>query len=264
MLLTLGSQAPVLAATFSDLVVNIDATVNGHPDHGHVPVSVAAITGVYRATLVNPSLDATAAHTAWCYACSVPSWRTHYGIRFADASTITRGSATLMESTAQAAFDATPADRLVIHFLTPTQQNLEMFVPDNVVADNGGGVSFLLERFVVLDVDGDGDQDPLTDGLLVLRRLFGFTGAVLVEGAVDSANCSRCTAVDIEAYLALIASALDVDGSGVNGALTDGLLVLRWLFGFTGATLTAGAVDAVACTRCETAAIEERLQELRD
>jgi hypothetical protein len=32
---------------------------------------------------------------------------------------------------------------------------------------------------------------------------------------------------------------VNVDGNGVKGALTDGLLFLRWLFGFTGATLTA-------------------------
>ena len=36
-----------------------------------------------------------------------------------------------------------------------------------------------------LDVDGDGEVEPLTDGLLILRNRFGFTGATLVAGAVD-------------------------------------------------------------------------------
>ena len=37
-----------------------------------------------------------------------------------------------------------------------------------------------------------------------------------------------------------IPAVLDIDGNGATAALTDGLLVLRYLFGFTGATLTAG------------------------
>ena len=36
----------------------------------------------------------------------------------------------------------------------------------------------------VLDIDGDGATDALTDGLLVLRYQFGFTGATLITGAV--------------------------------------------------------------------------------
>jgi DNA-binding beta-propeller fold protein YncE len=57
------------------------------------------------------------------------------------------------------------------------------------------------------DIDGDGQTEPLTDGLLLLRYLFGFTGATLVSGAVDVVNCTRCTAAVIEAYLgALIAN----------------------------------------------------------
>ena len=35
---------------------------------------------------------------------------------------------------------------------------------------------------------------------------------------------------------------LDIDGNGAIGALTDGLLVLRFLFGFTGVTLVSGAI----------------------
>ena len=42
---------------------------------------------------------------------------------------------------------------------------------------------------------------PLTDGLLMLRRLFGFSGNVLISGAVNTAGCTRCTASEIEAYL---------------------------------------------------------------
>ena len=57
------------------------------------------------------------------------------------------------------------------------------------------------------------------------------------------------------------AATLDVDGNGTTEPLTDGLLVLRFLFGFTGATLTTGAVGA-GCTRCDAAAIVAYLQSL--
>jgi DNA-binding beta-propeller fold protein YncE len=51
------------------------------------------------------------------------------------------------------------------------------------------------------DVDGDGEIDALTDGLLLLRYAFGFRGAILIGGAVDVANCVRCTAEQIEAFI---------------------------------------------------------------
>jgi DNA-binding beta-propeller fold protein YncE len=51
------------------------------------------------------------------------------------------------------------------------------------------------------DIDGDGAVEALTDGLLLVRFAFGLTGGVLVTGAVDLANCVRCTAPLIEAYL---------------------------------------------------------------
>ena len=54
---------------------------------------------------------------------------------------------------------------------------------------------------ILLDVDGDGSADALTDGVLLLRYLFGFRGATLVAG-VDLGGCTRCDATAIEAYLA--------------------------------------------------------------
>jgi hypothetical protein len=65
-----------------------------------------------------------------------------------------------------------------------------------------GGV--FAQRFAMpltLDVDGDGTAQPLTDGLLLLRYLFGFRDTTLTNGAVG-AGCTRCDAPSIEAYLA--------------------------------------------------------------
>jgi hypothetical protein len=107
----------------------------------------------------------------------------------------------------------------------------------------------------VLDIDGDGEVLPLTDGLLVLRWLFGFSGATLVGGAVDLGDCTRCTGGDVAGYLAGLGLQADADGDGELLPLTDGLLILRYLFGFGGPTLTNGAVDLSDCTRCDAAAI---------
>jgi hypothetical protein len=119
---------------------------------------------------------------------------------------------------------------------------------------------FSLLELVTLDVDGDGTTAALTDGLLTLRFLFGFTGATLISNAVDP-DCTRCDAADIVTYLTGLGLVLDIDDDGELTALTDGLLVLRFLFGFTGATLTTGAVDG-DCMRCDAATIEPYLQGL--
>ena len=51
-----------------------------------------------------------------------------------------------------------------------------------------------------MDVDSNGIKDPLTDGLLYLRYLFGFRNDALISNAVGN-GCSRCTATQIADYL---------------------------------------------------------------
>jgi hypothetical protein len=68
---------------------------------------------------------------------------------------------------------------------------------------DGSAFGIFGRRFVMpltLDVDGDGEIQPLTDGLLVLRYEFGFRGATLITGVVGS-SCTRCDAPTIEEYL---------------------------------------------------------------
>ena len=50
------------------------------------------------------------------------------------------------------------------------------------------------------DIDGDGESKALTDGLLLIRYLFGFTGDSLVSGAI-SEGAERETAEEVEAYI---------------------------------------------------------------
>jgi hypothetical protein len=111
-----------------------------------------------------------------------------------------------------------------------------------------------------LDVDGNGVNEPLTDGLLVLRARFGFSGFALTLGAVG-ANCTRCDSATILSYLNGLGLTLDIDDDAALQPLTDGLLILRFLFGFTGTTLTGGAVDP-DCGRCDAATIVPYLQTL--
>ena len=134
-------------------------------------------------------------------------------------------------------------------------------------ADQDGNASgvfaqrFSLLPLVTLDIDGNGLLGPLTDGLLVLRHFFGFTGDTLISGAIG-ADCTRCTAGDVSGYISGLGLTLDIDGSNTPpDPLTDGLLVLRYLFGFTGTTLTGGAVGSM-CSRCDATMIVPYLQML--
>jgi hypothetical protein len=86
----------------------------------------------------------------------------------------------------------------------------------------------------------------------------GATGEVVVtwqsigqDGDVNGIFARRYQALDV----------FDIDGNGVLDALTDGLLALRFLFGFSGSTLIGGAVGP-GCTRCTAPAIESYLQTL--
>jgi hypothetical protein len=50
------------------------------------------------------------------------------------------------------------------------------------------------------DIDGSDNVDALTDGLMMLRYLFGLRGASLIDGAVAT-GASRQSAADVEAYI---------------------------------------------------------------
>ena len=91
------------------------------------------------------------------------------------------------------------------------------------------------------DIDENKEAKALSDGLLVIRHLFGFSGNSLTSGAI-TAEGARTSAEAISSYLSDADSELDVDGDGQSKALTDGLLLIRYLFGFSGDSLTAGAI----------------------
>ena len=111
-----------------------------------------------------------------------------------------------------------------------------------------------------LDIDGNGQYDALTDGLLLLRGMFGLDGGALIGGTVAS-DATYTASVDIESRIELLGALRDIDGNGQIDALTDGLLTLRYLFGLEGESLIAGVVAADA-TRKTAEDIEAHLQTL--
>ncbi len=113
-----------------------------------------------------------------------------------------------------------------------------------------------------LDADGDASTDALTDGLLLIRYLFGIRGESLIVGAVAS-NCVNCSTVVLESILEQCGTTgtFDIDGNGEIDALTDGLLIIRYLFGIRGDALIASSA-ANNCSRCAASEIETYLQGL--
>ncbi|MDG1694337.1 MAG: hypothetical protein P8I13_05700, partial [Porticoccaceae bacterium] len=91
------------------------------------------------------------------------------------------------------------------------------------------------------DFDGNGQVDALTDGLILLRYTFGLTGETMTTGAVAPDSPFSSSQVEDEVIKALIIA--DIDKDGQVDALTDGLILLRYLFGLTGDPLVAGVIS---------------------
>jgi len=108
-----------------------------------------------------------------------------------------------------------------------------------------------------LDIDGNEGYDALTDGLLLLRGMFGLDGSALVTGTIAS-DAAYTESVDIESRIATLGDLADIDGNGDIDALTDGLLTLRYLFGLEGDTL----INGVVATRTTSEEIEAHLETL--
>lgn len=113
-----------------------------------------------------------------------------------------------------------------------------------------------------LDVDDDGNTIALTDGLLIIRHLFGFSEDSLTVGAV-SEEAQRASADDIQAFLKNNENFLDIDGNGSANALSDGLLIIRELFGFSGEALITGALSDAA-SRQDAEAILNYVRTIKD
>ncbi|MGK7905389.1 MAG: Ig-like domain-containing protein [Hormoscilla sp.] len=97
------------------------------------------------------------------------------------------------------------------------------------------------EAPLVLDIDRNGRLEALTDGIMIIRHLFGFAGDVVVRDAV-APDGTRTDAAEITSHIEELGLNLDVDGDGQLTALTDGLMIIRDLFGFAGEIVIRDAV----------------------
>ncbi len=147
-----------------------------------------------------------------------------------------------------------PANQAVTLLALPAQNSVFAAWTgcDSVAADECT-VSMNGQRSVIaafpearMDADGSGvptRYEPATDGVLVLRYLFGLRGPALTNNAL--AGGATRNAGDIAAYLDARVSGMDVDGDNVVRATSDGLLILRYMLGLRGAALVAGANQSV-------------------
>jgi hypothetical protein len=112
----------------------------------------------------------------------------------------------------------------------------------------------------LLDIDANNQADALTDGILVVRYLFGFRGETLTNGAVDPSG-ARTGSSEISDYLeqCIAPTRIDIDDNNQADALSDGILAIRYLFGFHGEPLIDGAFDP-AGDRTTAAEIERYLE----
>ena len=148
-----------------------------------------------------------------------------------------------------------------------TKYGLDPNDPSDATSDQDNDGVIALDEFLAgtipsgsIDLDGNDQYDALTDGLLLLRGMFGLDGSALVTGTIAS-NATYTESADIESRIEILGDLADIDGNGEIDALTDGLLTLRYLFGLEGDTLIAGVV-APDATRTTAADIEAHLKRL--
>jgi hypothetical protein len=143
--------------------------------------------------------------------------------------------------------------------------NVSAFDKDPDYSFYGTGSTVFVQDWTV-DIDANSEAKPLTDGLLAIRYLFRYhlAGPSWIEGFV-AGNAERNTAAEIESYLAdaVTSLALDIDGNGECKPLTDGLLLIRYLFRYNlaGPSWVEGFVASNA-TRTTAAEIEAYLQSI--
>jgi hypothetical protein len=107
------------------------------------------------------------------------------------------------------------------------------------------------------DFDQSGDVDALTDGLLLLRYAFGLRGNKLTAGVL--AHSSIMTSQEVEQAIEGSSQMNDIDGDGEVNALTDGLLLLRYLFGLRDSNLINGVISENAF-RTDATAVEAYIE----
>ena len=99
-----------------------------------------------------------------------------------------------------------------------------------------------------LDIDGNGQYDALTDGLLLLRGMFLLSGDALISDAVASDAVYK-TSDEVASRIDMLGDLVDIDGNGSVDALSDGLVILRYLFNLRGDVLINDVIASDATVK---------------
>ena len=139
-----------------------------------------------------------------------------------------------------------------------TTSNINFSIVDNAEGYEGKAINYAMTVLpATWDFDGNGVADALTDGLMLLRYTFNITDLNMTIGAIaDNATLSPTQVVD-NMHRAI--SVADIDGNGSTDALTDGLMLLRHMFGLRGSPLISGAISSDA-TRTSAEEIEQYIE----
>jgi hypothetical protein len=108
------------------------------------------------------------------------------------------------------------------------------------------------------DFDGSCHADALTDGLILLRAGFDLRGEYLISNVMHPD--ATLTASEVEARIEKAVSITDIDSNGGFDALTDGLLLLRYLFDFRDQNLVSDVLSQTA-TRTSGDAIAQYIEQ---
>ncbi|CAI8360914.1 MAG: Uncharacterised protein [Cellvibrionales bacterium UBA7375] len=138
-----------------------------------------------------------------------------------------------------------------------TTSNINFSIVDNAEGYEAKSTDYAMTVLpATWDFDGNGTADALTDGLMLLRYTFGIRDLRMASGAMAQNSTLSATQVVDNMHRAI--SVADIDGNGSTDALTDGLILLRYLFGLRGEILITGAISSDA-TRTTQEQIEQYL-----
>ena len=170
-----------LADCPTNFVVNLDARVNGDPQSfAGTPVTVNLPAGVYRTTLIDPGIDSRATFTDWF------PFNNHSLAEITDyaiAITETNGSRNTIFRWEGGSF--TSLTNRVGYFTNSVSEDVLFGVGDQILSDNAGGVSLLIEF----------TQPVISIQPAVIVKFFAASGSQYQLQSAPNANSTNFTNV---------------------------------------------------------------------
>ena len=149
-------------------------------------------------------------------------------------------------------FQLKVANGQLLDFETTETHTIGLLIESNTGAEVTRQIQVQLNDVVEadLDLDGNGRADALTDGLIALGDMFGAPTSQLASFAA-SGSPGRDATVLGQRLGEATTTFFDVDGNGRTDALTDGLMILGFLFGAPNSQLATFAASDATRTSAE-------------